>query len=588
MKTYFKTIFRSFKNNISRFIAITLIVLIGSVFVSGLGTLTYTIEDSLSSEFIKNNGADIVLKSITEEGFNQEDIDEIASLEEIKGIKKVTCIDIDTTRIIISDMDEQEYNILSLVDGKMINDKNQIMSDRTIPEIGKEVTFLNNTFEVVGTIANPLIYSTSAEINNNEEEIIHYYYLDTNYFEMSTFLPITDLYISMNFSDSYSIFNEEYQVKVDDLKEKIESQYNALALTYNESISYNLVVNYSEKIDILCLIFPSFFLLVSCLVVLSTMTRMIEEERSQIGCYVSLGFSKKFILIRYLLFSFTCCLIGSILGIFIGVYGVPSLLYNVFNSVYFMPKISPNRIYTAGIIGTIITIISVLFVSAYVTLKELKERPSNLLRNKAPRAGRKILLEKINFIWKKLKFKYKSTFRNIFRYKKNLIMTIISVSGSTALILAGCGLYEIATSESSNIPSNMSSSFASISSVIIIFAGALSMLVIYNLTNMNIGERHREIASLRVLGYHNREVCAYIYREILIMTIFGIIFGLPLGYGLLSFLIEFIGFGSHQDITIISYLLTIVLVIVFVLLVDAILFKRIKNIDMNNSLKTTD
>lgn len=588
MKTYLKSLFRSFKKNISRFISITMIVLIGSIFISGFGTLTHTIEASLSEEFIAYHGADILFKSKNPNGFSIEEIEEICSDADIKGIKKVTCIDIEDSRFIISNMSDNTYNTFELVEGKMINDKNQILSDRLLPEMNEMIRFYNMDFEVVGTIKNPLIYSKSKEWNNNAEEIKHYYYLDSNYFDMASILPITDLYISMNFDSEYSIFSNTYREKVDCLQDKLEEKYDAIAFTYNESVSYQLVINYSDKINVLCIIFPIFFLLVSCLVVLSTMTRLIEEERGQMGCYLSLGFSKKMVLSHYLLFSFSCCFIGSFMGLFIGVWGIPPLLYNVFNTIYFLPPISESRNMLLGIIGIIVTILLVLLVSSYVVLKELKDKPCELLKIKTPKAGKKIWIEKINVIWSKLKFKYKSTLRNVFRYKKNLMMTVISVSGSTALVLAGCGLYHIAISDSSNIPESMEMSFATISSIIILFAGILCMLVIYNLMNMNIGEREREISSLKVLGYQDIEVSMYIYREIFIMTLFGVILGLPFGYGLLCFLIEFIGFGSHKDITLSCYILTILLVFLFVIIVDIVMHKKIKKIDMNKALKTNE
>lgn len=588
MRAYTKSIFRSFKNNLSRFIAITLIVLIGSVFISGLGTLTYTIEQSLSEEFIKYKGADLILKNLSPSGFDDKTIEEIISTYDVKGVKKVTCIDIEDSRLIISDLSNQECNVFELTKGQLIDGKNQILSDRLISEVGNQVTFYNTNFEVVGSIKNPLIYSKNKELNHKEEEIQHYYYLDSNYFDLASFLPITDLYISIAFDEPTFIFSDDYQRIVDALKIELEDTYNVKALTYHESVSYQLVSSYSDKINVLCFIFPIFFLLVSCLVVLSTMTRLIEEERSQMGCYLSLGFSKQMILVKYIFFSLSCCLIGSVIGFFIGIYGIPHLLYNVFNTIYFLPPISKSRMVILGVIGIVVTIVSVLLVSISVVLKELKDKPCQLLKNKAPRAGKKILLERIGFIWKRLKFKYKSTLRNLLRYKRNFIMTIISVSGSTALILAGCGLYSIAISDSSNVPATIEKSFATISAVVILFAGVLCMLVIYNLTNMNISERKKEISSLKVLGYQNKEVGLYIYREIFIMTLFGMIVGLPLGYGLLCLLIEFIGFGHYSDITFICYLLTVLLIFFFVIIVDGLLYIKIKKIDMNDSLKTNE
>ena len=168
-------------------------------------------------------------------------------------------------------------------------------------------------------------------------------------------------------------------------------------------------------------------------------------------------------------------------------------------------------------------------------------------------------------------------------------MTVISVMGSTALVYAGFGLYSISNNpDTEKIPVSMAGSFAIIASVIIIFAVALSVLIVFNLTNMNIQERKREIATLRVLGYQNPEVGLYIYREVLMTSVVGVILGLPLGYVFLQFFFEYLEFGRVGDIEWYWYAFTALLVAIAVITVSILLYPKIKKIDMNSSLKNVD
>ena len=159
---------------------------------------------------------------------------------------------------------------------------------------------------------------------------------------------------------------------------------------------------------------------------------------------------------------------------------------------------------------------------------------------------------------------------------------------AAALVLAGFGLYDLSQHpEATGLPGGMAESFAPISLVVILFAAALCVLVVYNLTNMNIGERSREIATLKVLGYRAGEVAGYVYREVFIMAIFGIILG-PLGYGFLYFVFAYMDFGSMSVVQWQSYLYSVLLVFLFIILVDLLLIPKIRKIDMNASLKSVE
>ena len=165
-------------------------------------------------------------------------------------------------------------------------------------------------------------------------------------------------------------------------------------------------------------------------------------------------------------------------------------------------------------------------------------------------------------------------------------MTRVSVGGSTAIVLAGLALYN-ATQTSTKLGA-VADAVGEISSVIVLFACALCILVIYNLTNMNIAERTREIATLKVLGYNQNEVAGYIYREILIMSIMGIAVGIPFGCLLIWFLFGYLDIGIISDVSWWVYIATIGIVLVLVGLIDLLLLHKIKKVDMNTSLKNIE
>ena len=212
-----------------------------------------------------------------------------------------------------------------------------------------------------------------------------------------------------------------------------------------------------------------------------------------------------------------------------------------------------------------------------------REAPANLLRPKAPKAGRKVFLEKIPFIWNRLSFKYKSTFRNVLRYVNRFIMSVVSIAFSTALVLTGLTLLDMSLFHGYD-----AAAIVGIAVVIVVFAGLVTAVVIYTLTNINISERQKEIATLMVLGYHDREVTGYIYREIYINSIIGIIFGFPASLPLMYILFDVMGTGSFGEVSWFMWVATPVIVLLFTFIVTLLLRRKITRIDMNESLKAIE
>lgn len=538
----------------------------------------------------------------------------------------------------------------------------------------------------------------------------------------------------------------------------------------------------ANSIDALAKIFPVFFFAVAALVCLTTMTRMVDEQRINIGTLKALGYTVFDIAKKYILYAFTASIIGSILGLLIGFSVFPIVIFYAYGMMYTLPDMIPAIDIKLAISITLIAIL-VTTVSAYTACKkELMEEPSALMRPKSPKNGKRILLERIDFIWKRLSFISKVTLRNIFRYKKRFLMTVLGIAGCTALLVTGFGIKdsiqmivsgqygellkydmeisisnkttdseikdmasklnktknikkyeffvyengEVKTNEGSedvnivipddlnkfndfihlrqrvghkkinlkddglvlsekaarvigasvgdtiklknsdnitveakvsditenyishyaymtknyynklfnNILSNnkvlgilnrtsskeedkLSKELINIDGVsgvvfntvskqtfsntiknlnyivliMIISAGSLAFVVLYNLTNVNISERIREIATIKVLGFYDGETAAYIYRENIILTIVGIIVGLIMGKFLHQYIMTTVEIKSMMFGRVIntkSYIIAAILTVLLSLIVNVVMYYKLKNVKMVESLKSVD
>lgn len=192
-----------------------------------------------------------------------------------------------------------------------------------------------------------------------------------------------------------------------------------------------------SSIETLGFAFPVVFLLVAVLMSLTSMTRMVEEERGLIGTYTGLGYGSLTIASRYLLFAALACLIGGALGLLVGFLGIPAFLLTVLENMYVIPGIVLEYDWLYGSLGIALFVVAVLTATGAACLGELRQTPAQLMRPKAPKAGSRVLLERIKPLWKRLSFLNKVTARNIFRFKSRLIMTVGGVAGCTALIVCG-------------------------------------------------------------------------------------------------------------------------------------------------------
>lgn len=525
-------------------------------------------------------------------------------------------------------------------------------------------------------------------------------------------------------------------------------------------------------------VFPVFFFLVAALVCLTTMTRMIADQRTQIGIMKALGYSSGAIMGKYMFYSGSATVLGSIFGIAAGSFAFPAIVWFGYGLIYNLSGLTftMNWPLAAGITAANLAV--TLLVTWYCCAKELKCAPADLIRPKAPEAGKRILLERIPVVWNDMSFMQKVSARNIMRYKKRIFMMLLGIGGCTALVLTALGLndtiqnvvtrqyddiilydYEITmaydmneeeqeiffrdagddikdavflyrglaevsdgdaiknatltvtdgkklckyidlsydgepidypgrgeaainynlarqlggievgdeikltTSEKKELTVTVSAlfdnyvdSFVFISpetceeqlgevpeyksalanapdgadvnrcaealthdvdgvrgvtlstdikermssmldgllvvvAAIILCAGLLAFIVLYNLTNINISERIREIATLKVLGFYPNEAAHYVFRENLILTGAGAVFGLGLGVALHAFVmnaikVDMMYFKPH--ISFLSFAVSIVITFVFAMIVNAIMRRRIDNIDMAGALKSIE
>ncbi|MBM6832147.1 FtsX-like permease family protein [Faecalicoccus acidiformans] len=227
---------------------------------------------------------------------------------------------------------------------------------------------------------------------------------------------------------------EDSQKQIDEL----EGEW--IVLDRNSHYSYRDYGACADRMDGIAAVFPVFFFMVAALVCMTTMTRMVDEQRTEIGTLKALGYSKLQIASKYLIYALIASLIGSAIGCLVGMTLFPTVIFTAWNMLYNLETIhfefQPGLILLASGSVTGITLLATI----YSIYSELVEVPSQLMRPKASKAGKKILLERIKPIWSRLTFLHKVTARNIFRYKKRFFMTIIGIAGCSALLVSGFGI----------------------------------------------------------------------------------------------------------------------------------------------------
>ena len=406
---------------------------------------------------------------------------------------------------------------------------------------------------------------------------------------------LNQIYITLPGRGAHTLFDLGYDDYVEEEKAAVaalltddaqasgeDTQAYFETLTLHKNFSFESFLTYAGKIDGIGYVIMVVFLFVTILVVLSTMTRLLDEERAQIACLLTIGYSPARIIVKYLLFALIGTIIGGAGAYFAGL-GLARIIYINFEWNYALPPYSPHIAFLNYFLISSVILIATLAATAIAGHKLTRQEPADLLRPKTPKAGKKVFLERIPFLWNRLSFKYKSTMRNVLRFFMRFLMTVVSVALSTALVLAGLAVLDCCLFQDIG-----GAAMIGVAVIVLIFAALLNFVVTYTLTNINISERERELATLMVLGYYDNEVAGYIYREIYITSGIGILFGLPLGALLCLFVFKVMEFGSIPGINWFVWVLAPILSVLFTIIVTLMLRHKIVGIDMNSSLKAIE
>lgn len=712
--------------------------------------------------------------------------DELKTLDEIEDADRIEEINLRVTEL-NSEIAKIEAGLL-VIDKQLsmqgITDINQTVAqtESAIQSAKKELEDGQNAIN----IAKQELESKEQELTNKKKNTYAELNFAQNTLEENE-KKINDAEVELEKS------KEEFNSKIADAEKKLdeaEEEVNSIErptwyiLDRQQNVGYVSYMQDTDRVANLAQVFPIVFFLVAALISLTSMTRMVEEQRVGIGTLKALGYNKLQIASKYIIYAFLATVIGGIIGIVIGFSILPKVIADIYAMVYDVPDVilEFNTKYAA--IGMICAMICTIGATIYSCLKELKQKPATLMRPKAPKPGKRVLLEHITFIWKRLNFTKKVTARNIFRYKKRFLMTIIGVGGCTALIIAGFGLrdaissmipsqygkinlynfsvslkdeykneelenidnilksfdgvkdvlnanvqsvkidkndnnqsvqlivpqstedlskfitlesrrnndekytlddnsviiteklaklldikvgdeikiinsddkeckakvkaitenyiyhyiymspnlynevydtrigYNVVYVNSNNMTkveedelgkkilsnsdyisgitfmSNTENIFTEVMNnmdlvvwILIISAGLLAFVVLYNLLNANITERIRELATIKVLGFYDKEVYDYISRETIILTLLGMLFGIGGGYFLTLYIIKTCEIDMlmfNPQITIWSYLFGVLITALFAIIVNIITYFSLKKIDMIESLKSVE
>ena len=360
---------------------------------------------------------------------------------------------------------EYEMNGVEIVSGRMPLNDTETALDYTlegslVKQLGDEITLTTSggtvMLRVVGFIRSPMYISMfergTSSIGNGTSD--GFAYASGNAISsLGTKLPVMSLLntyytradIVISGKEGLSAYSEEYEALVNEVNDRIEDYASTQSGTwYIQDRSGNPgYSDYSENTDRIAAVgdvFPLIFFIVAALVCLTTMTRMVEEQRIEMGTMKALGYGGWQIAMKYAVYAMSACISGGVVGAIIGFKLFPYVIMKAYSIMYYLGKLeTPYRADIAfmAIAAMAVCTAAATFSACYASLKEV---PATLMRPKAPKAGRRVLLERIPFIWKKLSFTSKVTVRNLFRYKKRFFMSVIGIAGSGALLVTAFGL----------------------------------------------------------------------------------------------------------------------------------------------------
>ena len=606
-----KTVIRTYLRNKGRFLANFLTVLVSVFITAGLASLPITFTEAFSQHYIQGNAPDLIVKSKAYTGFDNEQLDQIAHYEGVQEVESFFTFDAmedDGTynRFVIIDFETNKIAKPTLLEGALPTTRGQIAmvkpnKNRKNYRLGEQLefkalkAFVGPSATISAIIDSPLyqcVAKERAELEDieNKQYVQAIFYLDRDTIPSYMRDMRSDVYV--RFASNHEYFSDTYYREMENAKTKVETLLGAdevAVLTLEETTSYGLYKNYNQKVSLIGYIFPAFFLVLCALINHITVTRLIKDERSSLAVYSSVGVDKKSIVAKYSIFIGASVFLGGIVGYLVGAPLLPKIIEPAYNAVFAMDSARISMLAPLGIATVVALTVIALIIAVYSSLMYLREEPSDLMRDKAPKPGKKILLERIRFLWNPLPFSFKSSFRNIFRQKKNLLLTSLAIGGSTLLVFLGFALLNVSDAmKEDELFSEVGSSMGLISTVIVLLAVGMALPVLYSLINMNIEDRRREIATLKVLGYHDLECSMYTFREIVIITILSLLIAVPLSALIADGVLRFLSFGSLQDVLWWTYVSAAGVVLVTTFGVNFMLYPKIRSIDMNASLKSVE
>lgn len=298
------------------------------------------------------------------------------------------------------------------------------------------------------------ISTSERNLLNGQKELDDAKQLLENQKQQLQLMPQTEA-VQQQFIENEQLLNEqqkeldENNQKIVVAKEKIneaKSELTSMGLpnylvnNRSDNPGFTEYVSLSDRIDAIANVFPVFFFFIAILITFTTMTRMIEENRKEIGTLKALGYRKQEITNKYILYALIATIIGGTAGVFVGSKILPQVVFQMLSEQYIFPSYTTSLIFVPIILAILLSLFSTLGSSLFVLSSNLNENTTALLSPKAPKAGKRVLLERATFIWSKLNFKQKVTYRNLFRYKARMMLTIFGIAGCTGLMVAGFGL----------------------------------------------------------------------------------------------------------------------------------------------------
>ena len=606
-----KTLFRTYFQNKGRFLANFFTVMVSVALTAGLGSLPRALAPAFLDQYREGNAPDLIVKGKAATGLSDTLVEQIKAQENVEGVQTFYSFDVAEengtyNRYVILDYETANIAKPVVVSGTWPSTRGQIALE--LPNKNRRQYALNDVLTLSGfrmfagkeatiscIVDSPLYNSVAKERAELEDESKKEYVDAIFYLEKNT-LPAflqglcNSCYVRLATHHDYltkSYYNEMEGAKARFLKSLGED--NVAVLTLEETTSYGLYRNYNDKIQNISLLFPWFFLALCALINYVTVSRLIKDERAALSVYSSVGINHLAVASKYAIFIGSSVASGALFGYLLGSPLLPVVVAPAYGAVFSIGHAAANFYAPVGIITAIALALLSLLIAFLSSLSYLREEPSELFREKAPAPGRKIWLERIPFLWNLIRFSYKSAFRNIFRQRKNMILTSFAIGGATLLVFLSFSLLNVSYSmEADELFSDVASSMGAISAVIIVLAIGMAIPTIYSLANMNIEDRKRELATLKVLGYHDIECLGYTFREIMIVALSSTILSLPISVLVTDLALRYIGFGSIGDVRWWAYLLSVFIVLLSVLAVNLLLYPRIKRIDMNTSLKSIE